>query len=105
VIYQVKSIKPNHDLVLVKRLDTTKTPAGLTLPEARQTESNLVKVVAVGPGLPGKPETQPKCTEGEYWLMARYIGTQIFMDNEEYVLVKWSDCLAKIELLDESLIG
>ena len=105
MIFRVKAVSPNHDLVLVRRIDPNKTPSGLSLALEKSHESNLVRIEAVGPGLDTKPETKPKCKVGEFWLVARYIGTVITMDSVDYVLVKWADCLAKIELADPSLFS
>lgn len=104
MIYQPKEIEVFHDLVMVRRVDTAKTPGGLILPyHPAKKESNLVKVVQVGLGIAGKPETVPQCAPGEFWLIARYIGTIITLNGKDHVLVKWIDMQARVHFDDEAI--
>lgn len=100
-IYSVKKVHVQHDLVLVQRIDLAKTPSGLIMPftEDRK-ESNLARIVEVGPGIEGRPESKPKCKPGEYWLIARYIGTVFSLGNKSVTIVKWNDCQARVEFED-----
>lgn len=103
MIYQPTEIQVYHDLVLVRRIDTVQTPGGLVLPyHPDKKESNIVKVVQVGCGIPNKPETVPQCSPGEYWLVARYIGTIITLNGQDHVLVKWNDMQAKVTFSEEA---
>jgi co-chaperonin GroES (HSP10) len=110
MIYSASEVQPYHDMVLVRRIDTAITPSGLILPQVKDKESNLAVIVAVGPGIPGKEETKPLCNPGEFWLISRFIGTKVDLDNKEHILVTWRDCQAKVifpaealKLLDQSL--
>ena len=103
MIYQPEDIQVFHDLVLVRRVDTVQTPAGLILPyHPDKKESNIAKVVSVGSGVVGKPETVPRCAPGEYWLVARYIGTVITLNSRDHVLVKWIDMQARVTFSEEA---
>lgn len=103
MIYQPEEIEVFHDLVLVRRVDTVQTPGGIILPyHPDKKESNVVKVVQVGKGIEGKPETVPRCAPGEYWLVARYIGTVITLNGKDHVLVKWFDMQARVTFDDEA---
>lgn len=96
MIHGIKKLDIEHDLVLVQRIDPEKTPAGLWMPHHEdRKESNLAKIISVGPGIAGRPETVPKCKEGEYWLIARYIGTVFEMNGRTVTMVKWADCQAR----------
>lgn len=104
MIYQPREIEVFHDLCLVRRIDTTKTPGGLIIPyHPNKKESNLAKVVQVGSGVVGKPETVPQCSPGEFWLVARYIGTVITINGRDHTLVKWIDMQARITFDDEAI--
>jgi co-chaperonin GroES (HSP10) len=104
MIYQPEEIEVFHDLVLVRRIDTAKTPGGIWMPHhPDKKESNLAKVVKVGGGVIGKPETVPQCKPGEYWLVARYIGTVITLNGKDHILVKWNDMQARIRFSDEAI--
>lgn len=107
----LEGLEPYHDLVVVRRVDYNKTPSGLVLPQpSKGNESHLAKIVSVGPGIDGRPETKPKCVPGEYFLIARFIGTIIPINGIDHTIVKWADCQARVtlsdatrRLLDESL--
>jgi co-chaperonin GroES (HSP10) len=111
-IYNVAKVHLHHDLVLVQRIDAAKTPSGLVIPyHPDRKESNLARIIEVGPGLPNKPELRPQCKIGEYWLIARYIGTVFSLGDKEVTIVKWADCQARVEfepgaekLLEEAAI-
>lgn len=120
MIYHPEEIEVFHDLVLVRRIETTKTPGGLILPyHPDKKESVIVKVVQVGKGVETmgsagmavtKPETVPRCAPGEFWIVARYIGTIITLNGKDHVLVKWNDMQARVtfskeacKLLDDAL--
>lgn len=105
MIYHPQDIEVFHDLVLVRRVDTAKTPGGIVLPyHPDKKESNIAKVVKVGHGIPLKPETVPQCNPGEYWLVARYIGTIITLNGHDHVLVKWNDMQARITFTQEAMM-
>lgn len=103
MIYKATKLEVFHDLVLVRRIDTTMSPGGLVLIHRKENESNLAKIIEVGPGIEGKPETVPQCKVGEYWLIGRFIGTKIDLDNAEHVMVRWNDCQARVHFDDEAL--
>lgn len=104
MIYHPQEIEVFHDLVLVRRVDTVKTPAGIVLPyHPQKQESNIARVVQVGCGVTGKPETVPQCNPGEYWLVARYIGTVISLNGKDHVLVKWNDMQARVTFSKEAV--
>lgn len=113
MIYQPEKVEVYHDLVLVRRVDTQRTPGGIVVPHhPDKKESQIAKVVQVGPGIPNRPETKPQCSPGEYWIIARYIGTIIRIDDQDLTLVKWNDMQARLtfsgpalRLLDDSLAG
>ena len=82
---------------LGQRIDATKTPQGLILPfHTDRKESNLAKIIKVGPGVAGR-EDKPMCKEGEYWLIARYIGTVFDLNGKSVTMVKWADCQARVQ--------
>lgn len=104
MIYNIEDAYVEHDFVLVRRVDTRKTPGGIHLPfHSDKQESNIAKVVAVGPGIPGKPETVPRCAPGEYWVVARYIGTIITINGRDHVLVKWYDMQVRLTFSEAAL--
>ncbi len=93
------TIKPLADNVVVKATaaeETTKS--GIVLTSASKEKPQIVEVVAVGPGgtHDGK-EVKMTVSVGDKVIAAKYAGTDIKIDNEEYTVLGLSDILAIVE--------
>lgn len=90
---------PLGDRVVLKQLvaeETTKS--GIVLPGQNKEKPQQAEVVAVGPGiLPDGKEVKMGVKVGDQVIYTKYAGTEVKMDNEEYILVKQSDILAIVE--------
>jgi len=90
---------PLHDRVLVKRLDQiNKTKSGIIIPDSAKEKPAEGIIMAVGPGQSndaGKiiPLTVKK---NDRVLFAKWGGTEVKIDNEEYLVMKESDILGTI---------
>ncbi len=92
-------IKPLADNVVVKATaaeETTKS--GIVLTSASKEKPQIVEVIAVGPGglVDGK-EVVMTVKPGDKVIAAKYSGTEIKIDNEEYTVLGLSDILAIVE--------
>lgn len=90
---------PLGDRVVLKQLvaeETTKS--GIVLPGTAQEKPQQAEVVAVGPGgvVDGKEITMSVKT-GDKVIYSKYAGTEVKLDNEEYIIVKQNDILAIVE--------
>lgn len=95
--YNVKSVTPLHDFILVKRMkQPNKTPGGIYLAPTQE-EQEFARVIAVGPGREGVPGTSPSVDQGDVIILARFIGTKVMMNGSEHLLVKWYDIQAIVE--------
>ena len=93
------TIKPLADNVVIKATaaeETTKS--GIVLTSASKEKPQIAEVVAVGPGgiVDGK-EVVMTVKTGDKVITAKYAGTDIKVDNEEYTVVHISDILAIVE--------
>ncbi|MDO4607744.1 MAG: co-chaperone GroES [Clostridia bacterium] len=93
------TIKPLADNVVVKATaaeETTKS--GIVLTSASKEKPQIVEVIAVGPGglVDGK-EVVMTVNVGDKVIAAKYAGTDIKIDNEEYTVLGLSDILAIVE--------
>ena len=92
-------IKPLCDNVLIKMCeseDTTKS--GIILSASSKEKPQVAEVIAVGPGGKVDGETvEMYVKEKEKVIVSKYSGTEIKYEGEEYIIVKQSDILAKIE--------
>ncbi len=90
---------PLGDRVVLKHLvaeETTKS--GIILPGSAKEKPQEAEVIAVGPGgvIDGK-EVIMQVKAGQRVIYSKYAGTDVKLDDEEYVVVKQSDILAVVE--------
>ena len=90
---------PLGDRVVLKQLvaeETTKS--GIVLPGTAQEKPQQAEVIAVGPGgmVDGKEITM-QVKVGDKVIYSKYAGTEVKLDNEEYIIVKQNDILAIVE--------
>ncbi len=90
---------PLGDRVVLKQLvaeETTKS--GIVLPGQSKEKPQQAEVVAVGPGgvVDGK-EIKMEVKAGDKVIYSKYAGTEVKLDDEEYIVVKQNDILAVIQ--------
>lgn len=91
------SIRPLHDRVLVKRLEEEeKTSGGIIIPDSAKEKPTKGQVVAVGAGARSDSgEVIPlEVKKGDVVLFAKWGGTEIKLDGEDYLIMKESDIIA-----------
>lgn len=93
------NIKPLADNVVLKATQAEETTkSGIVLTSAAQEKPQIAEVVAVGPGglVDGK-EVKMTVSVGDRVIAAKYSGTDIKVDGEEYTILRQSDILAIVE--------
>ena len=90
---------PLGDRVVLKQLvaeETTKS--GIVLPGQSKEKPQQAEVIAVGPGgtVDGK-EVKMEVKVGDQVIYSKYAGTEVKLEEEEYIVVKQKDILAIIE--------
>lgn len=90
---------PLGDRVVLKQLvaeETTKS--GIVLPGQAKEKPQQAEVIAVGPGgvIDGKEVTM-QVKVGDKVIFSKYAGTEVKLEDEEYIVVKQNDILAVIE--------
>jgi chaperonin GroES len=91
------NIKPLGERVVVKVLkNETKTKSGIVLPDTVKEKPQMGKVLAVGPGkvLDDGKKINMEVKAGDQVLFAKYAGTEVKLDGEEYMILKENDILA-----------
>ena len=88
---------PLGDRVVLKQLvaeETTKS--GIVLPG--QNKPQQAEVIAVGPGgvVDGK-EVKMEVKPGDQVIYSKYAGTEVKLEEEEYIVVRQNDIVAVIE--------
>ena len=93
------TIKPLADRVVLKSVELEETTkSGIVLTSSAQEKPQVAVVVAVGPGgtVDGK-EVVMTVKAGDKVIAAKYSGTDIKIDGEEYTILHQSDILAIVE--------
>ena len=90
---------PLGDRVVLKQLEADETTkSGIVLPGQAQEKPQQAEVIAVGPGgvVDGK-EVKMEVAVGDKVIYSKYSGTEVKLENEEYIVVKQSDILAIVK--------
>jgi chaperonin GroES len=93
-------LKPLGDRVLVKRLEQEEvTKGGIIIPDSAKEKPMKGEVIAVGPGKVGDDgKHNPMHVEkGNLVLFNKYAGTEIKLDDEDFLVMREDDILAIIE--------
>lgn len=93
------TIKPLGDKVVIKMIENEETTkSGIVLPGSAKEKPQLAEVVAVGPGgnIDGK-EVVMEVAVGDKVIISQYAGKEVKFDDVEYIIIRQSDILAKVE--------
>ena len=93
------NLVPLGDRVVLKQLkEEETTQSGIVLPGQNKEKPQQGEVVAVGPGgmIDGK-EVAMQVKVGQTVIYSKYAGTEVKLDDEEFIIVKQNDVLAVVE--------
>ena len=94
------NFRPLHDRILIKRIEENETvKGGIIIPDTAKEKPQEGEVVAVGNG---KMSEDGKIVPldvkaGDRILFGKYSGTEITIDNQEYLIFKEEDVLGVVE--------
>jgi chaperonin GroES len=95
------NIRPLSDRVLVKRLENEekKSAGGIIIPDTAKEKPQEGEVIAVGPGkMMEDGKVQPMNVKaGDRVLFGKYAGTDVKIDNEDYLIMREDDILGVLE--------
>ena len=89
-------LRPLHDRVLIKVLDSEeKTSGGIIIPDTAKEKPQEGEIVAVGPGAinDGGKLTPMDVKVGDIVLFGKWSGTEVKIDGKEYSIMKESDIM------------
>ncbi len=93
------SIVPMGDKLVVRPLEREEvTKSGLVLPDTAKEKPQEGEVVAVGPGRmtdEGK-RIAMELKKGDHVIYAKYAGTEVKLEDEEFLILREIDILAKV---------
>jgi len=93
-------VRPLADRIMVERQEETETrKSGIIIPDTAKEKPQQGKVLAVGPG---RFDEQGKripmdVKKGDTILFGKYSGSEIRMDDTDYLIMREEDVLAIIE--------
>ena len=93
------TLVPLGDRVVLKQVEAEETTkSGIVLPGQAQEKPQQAEVIAVGPGgvVNGK-EVKMEVEVGNTVIYSKYAGTDVKIDDEEYIIVKQNDILAIVK--------
>jgi chaperonin GroES len=93
-------VRPLHDRVLIKRIEEEKAvKGGIIIPDTAREKPMEGKVVAVGPGkMTDDGKRAPLDVKaGDRILFGKYAGTEIKVDEQDYVIMREEEILAVFE--------
>ncbi|MEE9247364.1 MAG: co-chaperone GroES [Dehalococcoidia bacterium] len=94
-----RKFEPLGDGVLIKPIEQEEvTASGLVLPDTAKEKPQEGKIISVGPGRlsdDGKRMAM-EVKKGDKVLFRKYSGTEVKEGEEEYLIVRESDIVAKI---------
>ena len=92
-------IRPLHDRVLIRRLNSEeKTAGGIIIPDTAQEKPMEGEILAAGDGSRGENgQIQPlDVSAGDRVLFGKWAGTEVTLDGEELIIMKESDIMGII---------
>jgi chaperonin GroES len=93
------SLKPLGDRVIVKPNEKeAMTKSGIVLPDTASEKPQEGSVLAVGPGrvLDNGKRVEMDVKTGDKVLFAKYAGTEVKLDGEDYLVIREADLLAVV---------
>lgn len=91
------NIKPLADRVVVKPIEQAeKKQGGIIIPDTAKEKPMQGKIVAVGPGKVADSGEliKPEVKVGDIVLFGKYSGTEVSIDNEDFLIMRESDIFA-----------
>jgi len=95
------TIQPIDERVLIKPIENVERKVGsIIIPDTAKERPQIGEIVAIGDDVIHEKESRKKLSElikvGDRVVYAKYGGTEIKVDNVEYLLVSRNDILAVV---------
>jgi chaperonin GroES len=90
------NVKPLADRVIVAPMEKEMMKGGIIIPDTAKEKPQQGKIVAVGPGSVSDngERVKPEVKKGDIVLYGKYAGTEVSVDNNDYLILRESDVLA-----------
>jgi chaperonin GroES len=100
-------VTPLHDRVLVRRLEEEEIAnGGIIIPDTAKEKPQEGQVMAVGAGRIEEGKRVPLDVKvGDRILFGKYIGNDIKLDDQEYLILREEEILAKLSGIAKAATG
>jgi chaperonin GroES len=100
-------VTPLHDRVLVRRLEEKESAkGGIIIPDTAKEKPQEGEVMAVGAGKIEDGKRIPLDVKtGDRVLIGKYTGTDITIDDQEYLILREEEILAKVAGMTKAASG
>lgn len=92
-VLPIIALTKDRMIVKVEKDEYAKSKGGIFLPVSAQESLNIGEVIAVGPGNEQYP-VEGRCKSGARILYGKYAGTEIELDQDQYLLMRADDIIA-----------
>ena len=101
------NVTPLHDRVLVRRLEEKETAkGGIIIPDTAKEKPQEAEVMAVGAGKIEKGKRIPVDVKvGDRVLFGKYTGSDIKIDDQEYLILREDEILATVSAIAKAASG
>jgi len=93
-------VVPLSDHIILKPVESEEiTSSGLVIPESAKEKPQHGEVLAVGPGRMNEAGIieSSELDAGDRVLYQKYTGQEVTVDQEDYLIIRFQDVLAKLE--------
>ena len=93
-------LRPLDDRIVIKQSDAEeKTTGGIILPDTAKEKPQIGKILTTGPGkmLDNGKRNKMSVKKNDKVIYAKYIGSEVEINGEKYVILRESDVLGIVE--------
>jgi chaperonin GroES len=92
-------VKPLHDHILVERIEEEVKKGGIIIPDTAKEKPQQGKVIAVGSGRRDDKGNKIalEVKKGDIILFGKYAGTEVKIEDHDYLIIREDDILGIIE--------
>jgi chaperonin GroES len=101
------NLTPLHDRIVVKRIEEKETvKGGIIVPDTAKEKPQEGEVIAIGAGKLHEGKRIPLDVEvGDRVLFGKYGGTEIKLEDEEYLILREAEVLGKLHRAAKAASG
>ncbi|MDD7463121.1 MAG: co-chaperone GroES [Anaerococcus sp.] len=90
-------LQPIGKRIVIKKVEAEKTTSsGIVLPQSAQEKPQYAEVVAISEDVINDEEVKSVLEVGDKVIYSQYSGTDVKLDDEEYIVIKYEDVLAVV---------